>query len=75
MLSDTGQKGANKPLNVGKGVHAMQLFFNEKEAPVLTNALEVILQQNPQDEEAKKLLDRINVCIEKQSRHKNKANK
>jgi len=53
----------------------MQLFFNEKEAPALTNALENIINQNPQDEEAKKLLDRINVCIEKQSRHKNKANK
>ena len=53
----------------------MQLFINKKEVPTLILAIEEFISRHPQSKEAQELLERINVCIEKQGRHKNKANR
>ena len=50
----------------------MRLFVNEKEVPTLVEAIERIIADKPQCTEAQELLERINVCIEKQGRTKTK---
>ena len=48
----------------------MQLFINEKEAPTLIRAIEMLIDKEPQCSDAEKLLSRIEICIEKQCRSK-----
>ena len=60
---------------VEKGVDAMQLFVNKKEAPALISALEDYIIKHPQCKEAQELLSRVIVCLEKQGKSKNKANR
>ena len=51
----------------------MQLFVNAKEAPTLISALEDYLAKHPQSKEAKELLSRIYICLEKQGNTKKKV--
>ena len=53
----------------------MQLFVNKKEAPALVSALEDYITKHPQCKEAKELLSRVILCLEKQGKSKNKANR
>ena len=41
----------------------MQLFINKKEVPVLIKAIELLLTEDTQSEEAQKLLSRIYVAL------------
>lgn len=53
----------------------MQLFVNAKEAPTLISALEDYLAKHPHSKEAKELLSRIYICLEKQGKDKTKKNR
>ena len=53
-----------------RGDAFMQLFINEKEAPTLIRAIEMLIAKEPQCSDAEKLLSRIEICIEKQCRSK-----
>ena len=53
----------------------MQLFLNEKEVPTLVRALEILMAQDPNSTTAEKLLDRINLCLEKQGTGKTNTNR
>ena len=53
----------------------MRLYINEKEAPTLIRALELLLEREPQSSEAKTLLLRIYDCRERQCKRKIKKNR
>ena len=53
----------------------MQLFLNEKEVPTLVRALQILMAQDPDGETAEKLLDRIDLCLEKQGKGKTNTNR
>ena len=53
----------------------MQLFLNEKEVPTLVKALQILMQQDPNSSTAEKLLDRIELCLEKQGKDKTNTNR
>ena len=68
-----GQKGENNHSGGERSFSVMRIFVNAKEAPTLISALEDYLAKHPQSKEAKELLSRIYICLEKQGNTKKKV--